>query len=77
MTDPRIDALLLLHTGHCDGPGVLCSGCILTAEIRRQHTEVIGLRAERDELKVQVTEWELQAVRDGLLCPGDLEGSTR
>ena len=36
-----------------------------------------ALMAQRDELQVQVTEWELQAVREGILCAGDLDGSTR
>jgi hypothetical protein len=36
-------------------------------------TEGNELRAARDELKVRVTEWELTAVREGLICRGDIE----
>lgn len=36
-------------------------------------TELAQVKAARDELQVQVTEWELTAVREGLLCRGDIE----
>lgn len=44
---------------------------------RKEHdrllTELAQVKAARDELQVQVTEWELTAAREGLLCRGDIE----
>ena len=67
---PEVRDRAIMHA-FLDGPGTVAY--VLLTELLALRTECDQLRAEREALQVQVTQWELTAVLEGLLTRGDIE----